>query len=32
VDIAPTIAAHIGLQAPAGLDGRVLPLSGDSAQ
>jgi hypothetical protein len=32
VDIAPTIAAHIGLRAPAGLDGRVLPLSGDSAQ
>ena len=27
VDIAPTIAAHIGLAPPAGLDGRVLPLA-----
>jgi len=28
VDIAPTLAAELGVAAPAGLDGRVLPLRG----
>jgi hypothetical protein len=27
VDIAPTLAAHLGIQAPVGLDGRVLDLA-----
>jgi arylsulfatase A-like enzyme len=31
VDIAPTLAAALGLDVPQGLDGRVLPLRGDGA-
>jgi len=32
VDLAPTLAAHLGIPAPEGLDGRVLPLRSEPSE